>query len=99
LVALGSPLVAFVGLVTNLASIAGAFGVGKWIFQDGHLPGLLGFAPQGYVDAWGPLLFGAMLSGVATTPTGFCAQAALAAALAPASETVPSLGADPRVEA
>jgi hypothetical protein len=53
LVALGSPLVAFVGVVTNLASIAGAFGVGKWIFQDGHLSGLLGFAPQGYVDALG----------------------------------------------
>jgi RND superfamily putative drug exporter len=51
LVAFGSPLVAFVGVVTNLASIAGAFGVGKWIFQVGHLSGLLGFAPQGYVDA------------------------------------------------
>jgi hypothetical protein len=33
---------------------------------------------------------------VGLTPTGFCAQAALAAAAAP---TVPSLGADPRVEA
>jgi RND superfamily putative drug exporter len=51
LVALGSPLVAFVGVVTNLASIAAAFGVAKWIFQDGHLSGLLNFQPQGFVDA------------------------------------------------
>ncbi len=33
------------------------------------------------------------------TPTGFCAQAALAAAVAPANDAVPCLGADPRVEA
>ena len=71
LVALGSPLVAFVGVITNLASIAGAFGVGKWIFQDGHLSGLLNFEPQGFVDAWGPLFFGAMLSGVAMDYTLF----------------------------
>jgi RND superfamily putative drug exporter len=71
LVALGSPLVALVGVVTNLASIAGAFGVGTWVFQDGHLSGLLGFEPQGFVDAWGPLFFGAMLSGVAMDYTLF----------------------------
>jgi RND superfamily putative drug exporter len=71
LVALGSPLVAFVGVVTNLASIAGAFGVGTWVFQDGHLSGLLGFEPQGFLDAWGPLFFGAMLSGVAMDYTLF----------------------------
>ncbi|HEY7226305.1 MAG TPA: MMPL family transporter [Micromonosporaceae bacterium] len=71
LVALGSPLVAFVGVVTNLASISAAFGVGKWIFQDGQLSGLLNFESQGFVDAWGPLFFGAMLSGVAMDYTLF----------------------------
>jgi putative drug exporter of the RND superfamily len=76
LVALGSPLVAFVGVVTNLASIAAAFGVAKWIFQDGHLSGLLGFEPQGFVDAWAPLFFGAMLSGVAMDYTLFLLSAA-----------------------
>jgi RND superfamily putative drug exporter len=76
LLALGSPLVAFVGVVTNLASIAGAFGVAKWIFQDGHLSGLLNFEPQGFVDAWGPLFFGAMLSGVAMDYTLFLLSAA-----------------------
>jgi RND superfamily putative drug exporter len=76
LVALGSPLIAFVGVVTNLASIAGAFGVAKLVFQDGHLSGLLGFEPQGFVDAWAPLFFGAMLSGVAMDYTLFLLSAA-----------------------
>ncbi|MBO1766691.1 MMPL family transporter [Allobranchiibius sp. GilTou38] len=76
LVALGSPLVAFVGTVTNLASIAAAFGVGKLIFADGHLSGLLGFQPQGFVDAWAPLFFGAMLTGVAMDYTLFLLSAA-----------------------
>lgn len=75
LVALGSPLVALVGSVTNLASIAGAFGVAKLIFQDGHLSGLLNFEPQGFVDAWGPLFFGAMLTGVAMDYTLFLLSA------------------------
>jgi RND superfamily putative drug exporter len=76
LIALGSPLIAFVGVVTNLASIAAAFGVAKWIFQDGHLAGALNFEPQGFVDAWGPLFFGAMLSGVAMDYTLFLLSAA-----------------------
>jgi RND superfamily putative drug exporter len=76
LVALGSPLIAFVGAVTNLASIAAAFGVAKWIFQDGHLAGALNFEPQGFVDAWGPLFFGAMLSGVAMDYTLFLLSSA-----------------------
>ena len=76
LVALGSPLIAFVGAVTNLASIAAAFGVATWIFQDGHLSGLLHFQPQGFVDAWAPLFFGAMLTGVAMDYTLFLLSAA-----------------------
>jgi len=76
LIAVGSPLVAFVGVVTNLASIAAAFGVAKWIFQDGHLAGALNFEPQGFVDAWGPLFFGAMLSGVAMDYTLFLLSSA-----------------------
>jgi RND superfamily putative drug exporter len=76
LIALGSPLVAFVGVVTNLGSIAAAFGVAKLIFQDGHLSGLLNFQPQGFIDAWAPLFFGAMLSGVAMDYTLFLLSAA-----------------------
>lgn len=76
LVALGSPLVAFAGTVTNLASIAAAFGVARLIFQDGHLSEVLHFQPQGFVDAWGPLFFGAMLTGVAMDYTLFLLSAA-----------------------
>jgi hypothetical protein len=36
---------------------------------------------------------------VGLTPTGFCAQAALASAVSPANDTVAPLGADPLVEA
>lgn len=76
LIALGSPLIAFVGVITNLASIAAAFGLAKLIFQDGHLSGLLHFEPQGFIDAWAPLFFGAMLSGVAMDYTLFLLSAA-----------------------
>lgn len=76
LIALGSPLIAFAGVITNLASIAAAFGVAKLIFQDGHLSGLLHFQPQGFVDAWAPLFFGAMLTGVAMDYTLFLLSAA-----------------------
>jgi len=52
LVALGAPLIAFPGVVVTGLSVAGAFGVTRLIFQDGHLAGLLNFTPQGFVDAW-----------------------------------------------
>ena len=71
LVALGAPLIAFAGVVTTGLSVAGAFGVARLIFQDGHLSGLLNFTPQGFVDAWGPLFFGAMVFGVAMDYTLF----------------------------
>jgi RND superfamily putative drug exporter len=62
-------------VVTGL-SVAGAFGVARLIFQDGHLSGLLNFTPQGFVDAWGPLFFGAMVFGVAMDYTLFLLTAA-----------------------
>jgi RND superfamily putative drug exporter len=68
--------VAFAGVVTNLASIAAAFGVAKWIFQDGHLAGCSTSKSQGFVDAWAPLFFGAMLTGVAMDYTLFLLSSA-----------------------
>ena len=61
LVALQAPLVALIGVATNLLATGAAFGVGKLIFQDGHLSGLLGFEPQGFLDAWAPVFFFAMV--------------------------------------
>jgi len=76
LVALGSPLLAAGGVLITGLSVAAAFGVARLIFQDGHLSGLLHFTPQGFVDAWGPLFFGAMVFGVAMDYTLFILSAA-----------------------
>jgi len=76
LVALGSPLLAAGGVLITGLSVAAAFGVARLIFQDGHLAGPLHFTPQGFVDAWGPLFFGAMVFGVAMDYTLFLLSAA-----------------------
>ena len=76
LIALGAPLVAAAGVAITALSVAGAFGVARLIFQDGHLSGVLGFQPQGFVDAWGPIFFGAMVFGVAMDYTLFMLSAA-----------------------
>lgn len=76
LVALGAPLIAFGGVVITGLSVAGAFGVARLIFQNGDLSGVLNFTPQGFVDAWGPLFFGAMVFGVAMDYTLFLLSAA-----------------------
>ena len=49
------------GVLLNVLATLASFGVAKWIFQDGVLSGLLGFEPQGYLDAWAPVFFFAML--------------------------------------
>jgi RND superfamily putative drug exporter len=76
LIALGAPLIAAAGVAVTALSVAGAFGIARLIFQDGHLAGLLHFTPQGFVDAWGPLFFGAMVFGVAMDYTLFLLSAA-----------------------
>jgi len=61
LVALQAPVIAFAGVLLNVFATLAAFGVAKWIFQDGIGADLLGFEPQGYLDAWAPVFFFAML--------------------------------------
>ncbi len=61
LVALRAPLIAAAAVLTNLLATAAAFGVARLVFQDGHGAGLLGFEPQGFLDAWGPVFFFAMI--------------------------------------
>ena len=48
-----------------------AFGVARLIFQEGHLAGLLGFEPQGFLDAWGPVFFFAMIFAISMDYTVF----------------------------
>ena len=61
LVALQAPVIAFAGVLLNVLATLASFGVAKWIFQDGVLSGLLGFESQGYLNAWAPVFFFAML--------------------------------------
>jgi RND superfamily putative drug exporter len=60
----GSVVVPIKAIVMNLISIGAAFGVVTWIFQDGHLAGLLHFTPTGYVEASQPILMVAILFGL-----------------------------------
>jgi len=76
LVAFQAPLVAALGVLTNLLSTAAAFGVAKLIFQDGNLAGLLGFEPQGFLDAWAPVFFFAMVFAIAMDYTVFLLSSA-----------------------
>jgi RND superfamily putative drug exporter len=63
-VAFGSLVLPVKAIVMNLFSISAAFGVVTWIFSDGHLSGLLGFTPQGFLDATNPILMLAILFGL-----------------------------------
>ncbi len=76
LVALQAPLIAAVGVVTNLLATGAAFGVARWIFQGGALHALLGFEPQGFLDAWGPVFFFAMIFAISMDYTVFLLSSA-----------------------
>ena len=60
-----APLAAGAAVLTNLLATAAAFGVAKLIFQDGHGAALLGFSSQGFVDAWAPIFFFALIFALA----------------------------------
>ncbi len=76
LFAFQAPLAAAIGVVTNLLATGAAFGVAKLIFQDGHLSGLLGFQSQGFLDAWGPVFFFAMMFAISMDYTVFLLSSA-----------------------
>ena len=76
LVALQAPLVAAIGVVTNLLATGAAFGAGKLIFADGNLEGLLGFSSQGFVNAWAPVFFFAMIFAISMDYTVFLLSSA-----------------------
>jgi RND superfamily putative drug exporter len=88
LVALQAPVIALVGVVTNLLATGAAFGVARLIFQEGHLASQLGFESQGFLDAWGPVFFFAMIFAIAMDYTVFL--------LASAKEHHEHSGGDPR---
>ena len=71
LVALQAPLIALLGTLASLLSTAAAFGVARLVFQEGWGAGLLGFEPQGFLDAWAPVFFFAMIFAIAMDYTVF----------------------------
>jgi RND superfamily putative drug exporter len=71
LVALQAPLIAFLGTLVSLLSTAAAFGVARLVFQEGWGAGPLGFESQGFLDAWAPVFFFAMIFAIAMDYTVF----------------------------
>jgi RND superfamily putative drug exporter len=52
----GSLVVPIKAVIMNVLSLGATFGALAWIFQDGHLAGLLGFDSVGALDLWMPVL-------------------------------------------
>jgi uncharacterized membrane protein YdfJ with MMPL/SSD domain len=51
-------------VVLNLLSVGAAYGILVWIFQYGHLEGLLGFKSDGSITSWMPLFLFVVLFGL-----------------------------------
>jgi putative drug exporter of the RND superfamily len=52
----GSLVVPLKAVLMNVLSLGASFGAMVWIFQEGHLSGLLGFDSVGALDLWMPVL-------------------------------------------
>ena len=76
LIALQAPIIAAIGVLTNLLATAAAFGVARLVFQDGHGASLFGFEPQGFLDAWAPVFFFAMIFAIGMDYTVFLLSSA-----------------------
>jgi len=63
-VAFGSLILPVKAVVMNVVSLGASFGVVTWIFQDGHLSGLLRFTSPGYLDVTQPILMLAIIFGL-----------------------------------
>ena len=64
LVVFRSLIVAAVSVLLDLLSVAAAFGFATIVFQHGHGAGLIGIESQGFVNAWAPIFFFALLFGL-----------------------------------
>jgi uncharacterized membrane protein YdfJ with MMPL/SSD domain len=64
LVTFRSIVIPIKAIILNLLSVGAAYGVLVWIFQYGHLQGLLGFHSNGAVVTWLPLFLFAVLFGL-----------------------------------
>ena len=64
LVVFRSLTIAISSIVLNLISVAASFGFATLVFQHGFGAGIIGIEHQGFVDAWAPLFFFALLFGL-----------------------------------
>lgn len=64
LVVFRSLVIAAFSIVMNLLTVGAAFGFATIVFQHGIGAGLIGIDHQGFVDAWAPLFFFALLFGL-----------------------------------
>jgi len=64
LVSFRSLVIPLTAIGLNLLSVGAAYGVVVWVFQDGHLEGLLGFHSVGTITAWLPLFLFVVLFGL-----------------------------------
>jgi RND superfamily putative drug exporter len=64
LVVFRSVVIAAFSIVMNLITVGAAFGFATLVFQHGYGAGLIGIEHQGFVDAWAPLFFFALLFGL-----------------------------------
>ena len=62
--AFGSMVLPLKAIVMNVLSLSATFGVIVWIFQWGHLSGLLRFTPTGSIDPTMPILMLAVIFGL-----------------------------------
>ncbi len=52
----GSVVIPIKAVILNLLSLSATFGAMVWVFQEGHLSGLLDFSPTGSIDTTTPIL-------------------------------------------
>ncbi len=62
--AFGSVVLPVKAIAMNVLSLSAMYGVVVWIFQEGHLSGLLGFTPNGTIDPTMPILMFAIMFGL-----------------------------------
>ncbi len=64
LITFRSVLLPLKAVIVNILSLTASFGALVFVFQDGHLSGLLDFTPLGFVDATLPILMFCTIFGV-----------------------------------
>jgi RND superfamily putative drug exporter len=62
--AFGSVVLPIKAVFMNVLSLGASFGALVWIFQEGHLSGVLNFTPTGFVEATQPILVLAIVFGL-----------------------------------